>query len=155
VQWRVMVELSGAVGAKQVHEVHAGGSATPGCSAATLGLSLAEAKAILAGLQRHLVQAQAEEHCQVRRRCPRCGGQRPLKDRRPRQLRSLFGTVELRAPRFEPCQCSVTLRTILSPVTEIMPDYCTPEYERVLAEFGALLPYRPRSRLAGDLLPAR
>ena len=150
-----MLELSGAFGGKQMHEVHVGVSATPGCSAATLGLSLAEAKAVLAGLQHHLVQAQAEEHCQVRRRCPRCGGQRPLKDRRPRQLRSLFGTVELRAPRFEPCQCSVTLRTILSPVTEIMPDYCTPEYERVLAEFGALLPYRPRSRLAGDLLPAR
>ena len=143
-QWRVMVELSGAVGAKQVHEVHAGGSATPGCSAATLGLSLAEAKAILAGLQRHLVPAQAEEHCQVRRRCPRCGGQRPLKDRRPRQLRSLFGTVEVRAPRFEPCQCSVTLRTILSPVKAIMRDCCTPEYELVLAQFGALLPYRGR-----------
>jgi hypothetical protein len=39
------VGLSGEVGAKQVHEVHAGGSATPGCLAATLGLSLAEAKA--------------------------------------------------------------------------------------------------------------
>ena len=152
-QWRVMVELSGAVGAKQVHEVHAGGSATPGCSAATLGLSLAEAKAILAGLQRHLVQAQAEEHCQVRRRCPRCGGQRPLKDRRPRQLRSLFGTVEVRAPRFEPCQCSVTLRTILSPVKEIMPDCCTPEYERVLAEFGALLPYRRARALLETFFP--
>ena len=152
-QWRVMVELSGAVGAKQVHEVHAGGSATPGCSAATLGLSLAEAKAILAGLQRHLVQAQAEEHCQVRRRCPRCGGQRPLKDRRPRQLRSLFGTVELRAPRFEPCHCSVTLRTILSPMKEIMPDRCTPEYERVLAEFGALLPYRRARTLLGTFFP--
>jgi len=25
---------------------------------------------------------------------------------------------------------------------EIMPDCCTLEYERVLAEFGALLPYR-------------
>src|ERR1700693_6216366 len=92
------VELSGAVGAKQVHEVHAGGSATDGCSAATLGLSLAEAKAILAGLQRHLVQAQAEEHCQVRRRCPRCGGQRPLKDRRPRQPGAVFGPGEPRAP---------------------------------------------------------
>jgi hypothetical protein len=45
VQWRVMVEVSSAVGAKQVHEVHAGGSATPGCSAATVGLSLAEANA--------------------------------------------------------------------------------------------------------------
>jgi hypothetical protein len=76
VQRRVMVEVSGAVGAKQVHEVHeahAGGIATPGCSAATVGLSLAETKAVLAGLQRHLVHTQAEEHCQVRRRCPRRG----------------------------------------------------------------------------------
>jgi hypothetical protein len=92
VQWPVMVELSGAFGGKQLLEVH-GGGATPGCSAATLGLLLVEAKAVLAGLQRHLVQAPAEEHGQVRRRCPRCRGQRPLKDRRPRQLRSLFGTV--------------------------------------------------------------
>jgi hypothetical protein len=90
VQWRVMVEVSGAVGAKQVHEMHTRCSATPGCSAATVGLSLAEAKVVLAGLQRHLVQAQAEEHCQIRRRCPRRGEQRSLKDRRPRQLRSLF-----------------------------------------------------------------
>jgi hypothetical protein len=133
--------------------VHAGGSATPGCSAAKVGLSLAEAKAVLAGLPRHLVQAQAEEHCQIRRRCPRCGEHRPLKDRQPRQLRSLFGTVEVHAPRFEPCQCSVTLRTILSTVNEIMPDCCTPEYERVLAEFGALLPYRSAHTLLGTFFP--
>ena len=140
-QWRVMVGPSGAIGASQALEVHAGSSATA-CSATTLGLSLAEAKLILAGLQRHLAQAQAEEHCQLRRRCSRCGEWRPLKDRRSWQLRSLFGTVEVRAPRFEPCRCSVTLRTVLSQVTEIMPDRCTPEYECVLAELGALLPYR-------------
>ena len=51
-QWRVVVELSGAVGVIQVHEVHSGGSIMAGCSAATLGLSLAEAKTVLAGLQR-------------------------------------------------------------------------------------------------------
>jgi hypothetical protein len=147
------VELSSTVGAKQVYEVHVGGDPTAGCSAATLGLSLAEAKSVLAGLQRHLVQTQAEEHCQVRRRCPRCGEQRPLKDLRPRQLRSLFGTVEIRAPRFEPCRCGVTLRTILSPVKEIMPDRCTPEYERVLAELGALLPYRRARTLLGTFFP--
>ena len=144
-QWRVIVELSSAVGAKQAHEVHVGGNAIPGCWATTLGLSLAEAKSVLAGLQRHL----AEEHCQVRQRCPRCGGQRPLMDQRPRQLRSLFGTVEVCAPRFEPCRCGVTLRTILSPVKEIMPDRCTPEYERMLAEFGVLLPYRRARTLLG------
>jgi hypothetical protein len=116
------VELSSAVGAKQVHEVYVGGNATPGCSAEALALSLAEAKSALAGLQRQLVQTQAEEHCQVRRRRPRYGAQRPLKDQRLRQLRSLFGTVEVCAPRFEPCRCGVTLRTILSPVQEIMPD---------------------------------
>ena len=54
----------------------------------------------------------------------------------------MFGTLEVRALRFDPCRCGVSLRTILSPVKEIMPDRCTPEYERMLAEFGALLPYR-------------
>ena len=152
-QWRVVVELSGAVGVIQVHEVHTGGSTMPGCSASALGLSLVEAKAILAGLQRHLVQAQTEEHCQARRRCPRCGGQRPLKDRRPRQLRSLFGVVEVRAPRFGSCQCSVTLRSSISPVAEIMPDRCTPEFERVLARLGALLPYRRARALLEDFFP--
>jgi hypothetical protein len=149
-QWRVVVELSGAVGVLLVHEVHCGGGTKAGCSAATLGLSLAKAKEVLAGLQRHVVQAQTEEHCQARRRCPRCGGQRPLKDRRSRQLRSLFGVVEVRAPRFGPRQCSVTLCTTISPVTEIMPDRGTPQYERVLAKLGALLPYRRARALLED-----
>ena len=49
-QWRVVVELSGAAGAVQVYEVHAGGSAMTSCTAATLGLTLAEAKLVLVGL---------------------------------------------------------------------------------------------------------
>lgn len=48
----------------------------------------------------------------------------------------------VRGKRLESCQCSVTLRTIFSPVNEIMPDCCTPAYECLLAEFGALPPYR-------------
>ena len=54
------MELSSTAGAKQVHEVHVGGNATPRCDAGIV--KLAEAKSVLAGLQRHLVQAQAEEH---------------------------------------------------------------------------------------------
>ncbi len=149
-QRRVVVELSGAVGVIQVHEVHSGGSIMAGCSAATLGLSVGKAKKVLASLQHYLIQAQTEEHCQVRRRCARCGGQRPLKDRRPRQLQSLFGVVEVGAPRFGPCRCSVTQRRTISPVTEIMPDRCTAEYERVLAKLGALLPYRRARALLAD-----
>jgi coproporphyrinogen III oxidase-like Fe-S oxidoreductase len=56
-QWHVMVKLTGADGKAQVHEVHAGGGTPAACSPETLGLSLAEAKEVLAGLQRELVQA--------------------------------------------------------------------------------------------------
>jgi len=88
-RWRVIVELGGAEGTVQLHEVSAGGSATAECSAEPLGLTMAEGKMTLAGLQRHLIQAQAEEYCRSRRRCDYCGAQRPLKDFRPRRLTSL------------------------------------------------------------------
>jgi hypothetical protein len=48
---RVIVELGGIEGTVQLHEVSAGGSATAECSAETLGLTMAEGKMTLAGLQ--------------------------------------------------------------------------------------------------------
>ena len=55
-KWWVMIELAGAEGTVQVHEVSAGGSSAAECSAETLGLTVAEGKMTLAGLQRHLVR---------------------------------------------------------------------------------------------------
>ena len=51
---------------------------------------------------------------------------------------TLFGTILVDAPRFAPCRCGIASRRMISPVTELMPDRCTPEYERVLAKMGAL-----------------
>ena len=85
--------------------------------------------------------------------CSHCGSQRPLKEVRTRRLLSLFGTVEVRAPRFLPCQCAVTSRHALTPVAEIMPDRCTPEYERVIAKMGSLLPYARDRTLLSEFLP--
>jgi hypothetical protein len=65
----------------------------------------------------------------------------------------LFGTVEVRAPRFTPCRCAVTCRRTLNPVAEIMPDRCTPEYERTVAKMGSLLPYRRARTLLAEFLP--
>jgi hypothetical protein len=151
-KWRVMLELVGPDGTVVVHEI-GGGAAVAEYAPQIIGLTLADGKQVLAGLQVHLVRAQAEDHCRRRRRCQRCGAQRPLKDRRSRRLVSLFGTVEVRAPRFTPCRCAVTSRRTLSPVAEIMPDRCTPEYERVVAQMGALLPYRRVRRLLSEFLP--
>jgi hypothetical protein len=130
-KWRVVLELVGADGTAAVHEV-GGGAAAAEYTPRMIGLTLAEGKHMLAAVQRHLVEAQTEDHCRRRRCCQRCGMQRPLKDLRSRRLVSLFGTVDVRAPRFTPCRCAVTCRRTLNPVAEIMPDRCTPEYERTV-----------------------
>ena len=148
-----MLELAGPDGTPQRHEVSSGERLPTGHTAATLGLSLEEGKAVLAAVQRHLVTAQVDEHCRSRRRCDRCGAQRPLKDQRPRRLISLFGVVEVRAPRFGPCRCGVACRRSVTPVAEIMPDRCTPEYERVVAAMGAALPYRRALALLEAFFP--
>ena len=106
-RWRIMLELAGPDGTPRRQEVGSGERIPTGHTAATLGLGLEEGKAVLAALQRHLVAAQVDEHCRSRRRCDRCGAQRPLKELRPRRLTSLFGVVEVRAPRFGPCRCDV------------------------------------------------
>jgi hypothetical protein len=70
-----------------------------------------------------------------------------------RRLLSVFGTVEVPAPRFLPCRCAVIHRHRLNPVAEIMPDRCTPEYERVIATMGSLLPYARARTLLAEFLP--
>jgi hypothetical protein len=147
------MELTGSDGTVRSHEVSAGGTNSAECSAATVGLTLADGKRTLAGLHDHLVRAQAEEYCRQRRLCPHCGLHRPLKDVRARRLLSVFGTVEVRAPRFMPCRCAVTNRHILNPIAEIMPDRCTPEYERLIAKMGSQFPYRRARTLLSEFLP--
>jgi len=151
-KWRVMVEVTGEDGTVTQHVTSEGEHSAVG-QAATLGLSLAEGKVILAGVQHVLVTAQADAHCRHRRRCSHCGAARPLKDHRSRRLVSLFGTVEVCAPRFGPCRCGVACQRSLTPVAEIMPDRCTPEYERMLSGMGSALPYRRAQALLAELLP--
>jgi hypothetical protein len=98
-KWRVMVALTGSDCIVRLHEASAGGTNTTECSAGTVGLTLADGKRTLAGLQDHLVRAQAEEYCRQRRACSHCGSQRPVKDVRARRL--LPGNLEFRA-RLQP-----------------------------------------------------
>jgi hypothetical protein len=46
----------------------------------------------------------------------------------------------------------VTCCRTLSPVAKIRPNRCTPEYERVIAKMGALLPYRWARMLLSEFL---
>ena len=72
---------------------------------AEVGLVLAETKTLLARLQASMLCGQVAAYAAHHRACAACGELQPLKDRRTRRLQTLFGTVEVEAPRFELCRC--------------------------------------------------
>jgi len=80
----------------------------------------------------------------------------PLKDRRTRRLQTLFGTVEVEAPRFKLCRCrqpAPMAGVTVSPVCALLTARCTPELERVQAELGARTSFRDGARILESLLP--
>jgi len=80
----------------------------------------------------------------------------PLKDRRTRRLQTLFGTVEVEAPRFKVCGCrraTPLAEVTVSPVCALLTARCTPELERVQAELGARTSFRDGVRILEALLP--
>jgi hypothetical protein len=152
-KWRVLLELADANGTAATHEIFAGHQLPEELSPETIGLTLAEGKSILPAMQTKLVQSQAHGYCHLRRKCSYCGTFRGLKDWRQRRLTTLFGIVELKAPRFNSCRCGVASRRILSPLSDIMPDRCSPEYERILVKIGSLAPYGRAAALMAEFLP--
>ena len=124
---------------------------------ADLGLALAEAKAVLSKLQVIMVRSQVVEYAACHRICPHCQAPQPFKDRRSRRLQTLFGTVEVDAPRFRACRCrpsAPTATAALSPVGTLLTARCTPELVRVQAELGARTSFREAARILEALLPA-
>ncbi|MGH7117734.1 MAG: ISKra4 family transposase [Acetobacteraceae bacterium] len=126
-------------------------------TAADVGLSLAEAKSLMARLQETMVRGQVDEYAHCRRMCSECLTFQPVKDRRQRRLQTLFGTVDVEAPRLRICRCRLPPgvdEVAFSPVSELLPGRCTPELERVQAEVGARASFREGARILEMLLPA-
>ena len=66
---------------------------------ADLGLTLPEAKQILARVQQAVAAAQARDHASLRSECSSCGVRCHVKDWQSRQVATLLGTVPLHRPR--------------------------------------------------------
>ena len=97
-KWRVLLEVTEADGVAVTHQVSIGGRPIAPATPDTIGLTLSEGKSILAGVQHHLVRAQAELFCKQRRLCQACHRRRPIKDWRSRRLTTLFGVIRVEAP---------------------------------------------------------
>jgi len=116
---------------------------------ADLGLTLAEAKLLLAGVQREIVAAQARDHAVRRPSCARCDGVCRVKDYRDHAVSTLFGPVTLRLPRFRCAACGGIEAGIAWPV------HCrsTPELDRLQAHLCALMTYRTAADVLAQMFP--
>ena len=149
-QWTVQLEARTEQGVVTMTELLTFSRPVMASTLAEVGLMLGEAKALLAKLQASILCGQVNEyaaHCRV---CPAYGVLQPLKDRRTRRLQTLFGTVEVEAPRFKVCRCRRTTplaEVTVSPVCALLTARCTPELERVQAELGTRTSFREAARV--------
>jgi len=116
---------------------------------ANLGLTLAEAKLLLVGVQREIVAAQARTHAVRQPECSRCDGVCRVKDYRDHAVSTLFGQVTMRPPRFRCATCGGIEAGIAWPA------YCrsTPELDRLQAHLCALMTYRTATDVLGQMFP--
>jgi hypothetical protein len=118
-------------------------------SIADLGLTLPEAKRLLASVQQAMVAAQARDHAVLRPDCSSCGGKCRVKDLRLHQIATLFGAGTVRLPRFVCAGCGRGEPGIS------WPSHCrsAPELDQLQAHLSALMPYRVAAGVLAHLLP--
>lgn len=122
----------------------------------TLGLTLAEGKAILAELQRAVVAEQVAAHESASRSCPACRTDRGIKDHRPITCRTAFGTLAIQAARLRRCRCGADPagnRAAFSPLANLLPERTTPELLYLETRWASLVSFRLAAAMLGDVLP--
>jgi hypothetical protein len=119
----------------------------------TLGLKLAEAKGLLQATQRVLVEEQVKVALERQVACPGCGARRRHKDARTIVVRTLFGRLRMRSPRWHHCSCQPQPKRIFSPLTELLPERTTPELRYLEAKFAGLVSYGLSAKLLAEVLP--
>jgi hypothetical protein len=122
---------------------------------AGVGLSLAEAHALLGSVQEAVVSAQVKGAVAEQRCCEHCGGAHRHKDTRTLTLRTLFGTLHLDSPRFLTCPCrsDASSAATFSPRAAMLAERRTPELVYLQARLAAVMAFDLAARLLGELLP--
>ena len=116
---------------------------------ANLGLTLAEAKQLLAAVQRELVAGQVKGHSLRKPSCDVCGGVCCVKDYRDRRIATLFGQVAFRLPRYQCGTCGHVVAGVG------WPPYCrsTPELDQLRAHLASVMTYRVAAAVLQQILP--
>ena len=119
----------------------------------TLGLTLAEAKGLLANVQANMVKEQTAEYIEQQRRCPLCGEPRGEKGYHDILFRSLFGKMEIPSPRLYTCSCQPQEKKSFSPLAECLPERIAPELLYLQTKWASLMSYGLTVEHLEEVLP--
>ncbi|MBA3804371.1 MAG: DUF4158 domain-containing protein [Acidobacteria bacterium] len=121
--------------------------------AAELGLTLVEAKSLLAGVQRTIVEEQITEYLAEQSACPECDKKRLHKGAHTIVYRTLFGKLQLSSPRLFNCGCRPHTNRTFSPLAQLLTERKAPELFYLEAKFSALVSYGMTAKLLEEVLP--
>ena len=122
-------------------------------SAASLGLHLVEAKQLLEGVQRNLVEAQVNEYIALASHCARCRTALTRKGHHHLVYRTPLGRLLLVSPRLYRCARCETPRSSFSPLAEILTARTSPELQYLEGKFVGLVSYGATIDLLSEVLP--
>ena len=112
-----------------------------------LGLTLQDGKTVLKQVQGKMVRGQISILDTALKLCRSCRREQRVKDHRSRQLRTAFGTIDVRCRRYDQCTCSAVKPLTLSPLGVVGLKRNTPELTFLLAKWRRKVPYRRAAEL--------
>jgi hypothetical protein len=119
----------------------------------TLGMSLSEGKALLAGVQDFVIAQQAHEYLEQQRSCPACGRRHTSKDSGSTPIKTVFGPVSMANPRWNRCPCQAGGSKTFRPMRAWLQGRTSPELVYLEAKWASLIPFAKATDLLRDVLP--
>src|SRR3954447_17719655 len=118
-----------------------------------IGLSFANSKAILVGIQERMVSTQAASFLARYRSCDLCGSQLLSKGPGRTCFRTAFGTIALSSPRFDRCRCQPGAARTFSPLSLLLTERVAPELLYLETRWASLVSFGMTADLLKDVLP--
>ena len=120
----------------------------------TLGPTLKEGKALLAGVQDFVVAQQVRQDLEQRRSCPQCGQRHITKDTGNTPVKTVFGLIQVANPRWNRCSSQADGPQTFRPMKTWLQGRTTPEMLYLETRWASLIPFAPvvgvdEGRLAG------
>jgi len=150
-KFKIQLITQGETG-ETIHELVCLERETEGLEA--IGISLAEAKTLLANLQKQVVEQQIAAFLSNRQQCPNCTQAFRHKGQHPVVFRTLFGNLKIPSPRWFQCNCQPHKTRTFSPLVDLLSDHCSPERLYLETKWSALVSFELAAKLLEDILPA-